>query len=227
MCKTCQTLPGHHHLHDSSRNLAIGDTPIFITRLRKVKPSKDIKKPKAKKLIDWRCCQQGQHQKNTYSLCSLFSCLYWDLLFCGTHMTKNWQNPVSNITKRQNNRALRWQAYKVLRPCLGSTLSPPKSNQIWPGQRSDSAMPLAPWHRPAEIRNVGVNGWVARPRPSGVSPVGSLKQDSKWFKHIDQTRSNINNGPSDASSSDGFRCMSAVQTDPLMTFGYHFSAPLQ
>ena len=193
----------------------------------KSKTLKKHQKAKRKETYSLQMLPTGPTPKNTYSLCSLFSCLYWDLLFCGTHMTKNWQNPVSNITKHQNNRALRWQAYKVLRPCLGSTLSLPKSNQIWPGQRSDSAMPLAPWHRPAEIRNVGVNGWVARPRPSGVSPVGSLKQDSKCFKHIDQTRSNINNGPSDASSSDGFRCMSAVQTDPLMTFGYHFSAPLQ
>ena len=61
---------------------AIHYTPIFITRLWKLKPSKHIKKPKEKKLIACRCCQ---HQKNAYSLCSLFSCLYWDLLFCGTH----------------------------------------------------------------------------------------------------------------------------------------------
>lgn len=157
-------------------------------------------------------------KRHMQSLFTLFLSILRSPVLWNTYRTQSqtWQNA-------KTIGPLRWQAYTVLPPCLGSTLSPPKSNQIWPGQRSDSAMPLAPWHRPAEIRNVGVNNWVARPRPSGVSPVGSLKQDSKWFKDVDQTWSNINNGPSDASASDVSDACLLRKRAPW----YHFSVPLQ
>ena len=48
VCKTCQTLPGHHHLHDSSRNLATGDTLYtdFHHKARKSSPLKKHQKTK-------------------------------------------------------------------------------------------------------------------------------------------------------------------------------------
>ena len=72
VCKTCQTLPGHHHLHDSSWNLATGDTLYtdFHHKAVKMKTLKTHQKTKRKETYSLQMLPTPK--KHIQSLFTLF-----------------------------------------------------------------------------------------------------------------------------------------------------------